>query len=308
MPRKTIVSLLILCLFGLARWPLESARTRDWKQRHVLPPELNLGMRERLGQNSYAAAMGGARSFVASIQNLRAFVGWENQDWGAVEKDFRMAQDLQPRVPSYWELGAWHMAYNASGWYQYDWMGPRGENNPAALAKVRRELRDRYIHKGLDMFADGVRNNPEDWHICELAGLLAGDPMKLPDKELSAKYYGMAAALPDAPLRVKRFEAYALSYVPARRAEALAKLASLYQAGPQNHVPTLLATLFDLQLDRGVDAAGRVPLEKFGANPREIYQQLAGYADFRKSQGGAISPALAQYLAELEIKIRDPQR
>ena len=305
MARKSLVSLLIVCLFGLARWPLESATTRDWKSRHILPPELNLGMRERLGQNSYAAAMGGARSFIASIHNLRAFVAWEDQDWGGVEQNYRMTQDLQPRVPSYWEMGAWHLAYNASGWYQYDWEGPRGVNNPAALAKLRRELRDRYIRKGLEMFADGVRNNPDDWHICEQAGLLAGDPLKLPDKELSATYYGMAAALPDAPLRVQRFEAYALSYVPARRDESFAKLAALYRSSPQNHVPTLLSTLFDLQSERGM--SGPVPVETFGADPAAIYGQLADYTGFRRSHGGEISRQLAEYLAALKAKLGVPQ-
>ena len=308
MLRKPLIALCILLAFGLARWPLESAATRDFKQRHILPPNLGLSLREKLGQNSYAAAFGGARSLVASIQNLMAFVAWEEQDWGLVESRYRLITELQPRVPSYWEMAAWHMAYNASGWYRFDWRGPKGADAPpaAALDRARAELWELYVRKGRDLFANGTRNNPESWKLHELAGMLDADPNKLLDHASAARYFAAAAAINGAPPRVHRFAAYELSYLPDQQAAALARLSALYAASPANHVPTLTATLLDLQFATNTPAVQRVPLAKFGATPAAIHDNLHAYTAYRRSRKSDISPRLLAFLREMESQWNIP--
>lgn len=295
-----------LVAHGLLRWPIESARTREWRESHVLGPELNLDLREKLGQNAFVATLGGARSVVASIEHLRAYAAWEDRDWALVEQRFRLVQQLQPRVPDYWITGAWHMAYNASGYYRYDWKGPRGENNPAALERLRLDYWRQYILKGQEMFADGMRNNPDSWVLAENAALLHRDVYKIVDHRKAAEYYEQAAAIEGAPLRIQRFLGYELSFLPDRRREALDLLDRLYHEAPVNHVPTLLATLLDLQFEFGVSQSRRVPLEKFGTNRREIYETLRDNLIFRRSRGGEFCPPFFAFLQELEEELGIP--
>lgn len=304
--RVILVVLGGLVAHGLLRWPLESARTKEWRANHVLAPELNLDLREKLGQNTFAATLGGARSVVASIEHLRAYVAWEDRDWALLEQRFRLVQQLQPRVADYWATGAWHMAYNASGYYRYDWKGPRGENNPAALERLRMDFWRQYILKGQEMFADGLRNNPDSWKLAENAGLLHRDMYKIIDHRKSAQYFQHAVSIKDAPLRLQRFLGYELSFLPDRRQEALELLDRLYREAPVNHVPTLLATLLDLQMDLGIPEADRVPLDRFGSNRREIYETLRDNLLYRRSREGEFSPAFFAFLQELEKELDIP--
>ena len=295
-----------LVAHGLLRWPMESALTKEWRASHVLGPELDLDLREKLGQNAFAAALGGARSVVASIENLRAFTAWQDRDWALVEQRFRLVQQLQPRVPDYWDTGAWHMAYNASGYYRFDWRGPRGENNPAALERLRMDYWRQYILKGQEMFADGIRNNPESWTLAEKAALLHSDVYKIADHRKAAAYYEHAAAIEGSPQRIPRFLGYELSFLPDRRREALDLFTRLYHEAPVNHVPTLLATLLDLQCEFGIPPGERVPLEKFGSSRRESYENLREYLRHLRSRKGEISPAFFAFLQELEKELGIP--
>ena len=304
--RVILVVLGGVMVHGLMRWPLESATTKDWRRSHVLGPELDLELRDKLTQNSFVATLGGARSVVASIEHLRAFAAWEDRDWALVEQRFRLVQQLQPRVADYWIMGAWHMAYNASGYYLYDWKGPRGENNPAVLAKLRQEYWRQYIEKGAAMFADGIRNNPDSWVLAENAALLHADVFKILDHRKAAEYYGRAAALEGAPKRLPRFHAYELSFLPDRRREAFGMLSRLYRESPVNHVPTLLATLLDLQMEFNVTPAERVAIERFGADRREIYETLREYLRYRRSRNGDVSPPFFAFLQQLEEELGIP--
>lgn len=295
-----------LIAHGLVRWPLESARTREWRQAHVLGPELDLGLRDKLTQNAFVATLGGARSVVASIEHLRAFAAWENRDWAVVEQRFRLVQQLQPRVPEYWVTGAWHMAYNASGYYRYDWKGPRGENNPAALERLRQEYWKQYIAKGSEMFAEGMLNNPESWLLAENAAMLHADVYKILDHRKAAEYYARAAAIDGSPRRLARFLGYELSFLPDRRREALDLFTRLYHESPGNHVRTLLATLLDLQFEFGIPPGERVPLERFGPDRRAIYETLREYLRYRRFRQGDFSPAFFAFLQELEEELAIP--
>jgi hypothetical protein len=107
-------------------------------------------------------------------------------------------------------------------------------------------------------------------------------------------------------LRIQRFLGYELSFLPDRRREALDLLARLYHEAPVNHVPTLLATLLDLQFEFDIPPAERVPLERFGANRREIYETLRDNLLFRRSRQGEFSPAFFAFLQELEEELGIP--
>jgi len=302
---KFLIVLGGLALFGLARWPLESAVTASFKERHLLPPDVGIELRERLGQNSYAAVLGGARSLIASVQNLIAFTAWENKDWGAVESHYRLITDLQPRVPSYWELYSWHMGYNAAGYYRYNWQGPPGAD-PDATEALRRDLWERYVRKAHEVLDDATRNNPDDWRLLELAGRLHADMNKIPDHRKAAEYYGRAAAIDGAPDMIRRFEGYELSMLPDRRAEAMEKLGQLFHSNPRNRVPTLVATLFELQLETGVPPGQWVPMEEFGDTPQRILEELTLHAESRIARGILPGKRMIQIIRGMENDLAVP--
>ncbi len=311
MTAKPAIAAILLAGFGLARWPLEDAATRDFRHQRILPPQAGISLRQRLTQNSYAGVLGGARSLVASLQELAAFVAWEDQDWGQVENKYRLITDLQPTMASYWDTGSWHLAYNAAGFYRYDWPGPKGETNPLALQRVKMDLWTRYVRKGQDLLADGVRNNPDDWHLLAAAGRLWSDPMKLPDPAQAAESFRLAAAAPGAPARMlRRFEAGAISLVPGREEEARAKLQALYDEDPRNRTPNLVCTLFDFQLAAGVPEARRVPLAEIGPRPGMALEELVDYAKARRLRGRDISRPLYEFIARMEAEagVPPPQR
>ncbi|QQL45758.1 hypothetical protein [Sulfuriroseicoccus oceanibius] len=291
--KKVLVMLGILLVFGLVRWPVESALTRDLRAGGVLPEPLDVTMREQLSQNSYVAAFGGFRSVIASIRDLQAYVAWEDRDWGKVERDYEVITALQPRVGSYWETASWHMAYNAAGYYREDW------DEEGVTDELRRERWQRYIDRGYEFLKDGMRYNPERWRLPMLAGMLFSDRFKKIDHEKAAHYFEMAAAREGCPEYIRRRVAYELSYVKSRRDDAYQLLQALYDESPQHHLPMLLGSLLDLQLELGVDPDRMVRLTEFGTTDEEIAQQLSDYRLYRKSMGGGVGHRMGQLIDAL---------
>ncbi len=304
---RVLAIFVVLAVFGLVRWPLESAATQSFKERHLLPPDVGLELRERLGQNSFAAVLGGARSLVASIQNLLAFAAWEERDWGRVESHYRVITELQPRVPSYWEMFAWHMAYNAAGYYRYDWRGPGDEADGAALEALRKDLWRRYLDRGREAFEGGVRNNPEDWRLAMLAGQLWSDVGKEPDHRRAAEYFQRAAAADVVPGYVHRFLAYELALLPDRQDEALDMLTRLFEEDTRNHTPSLLGNLLNLQFQAGVPEVRRVPMDAFGPDLETRYHELRLFALSRFVRGTRPSDGLNKLLAQMEEALGVPE-
>jgi hypothetical protein len=298
---KPLIVVAALAVFGLVRWPLEEKATRDFRARRVLPPQAGLSLRERLTQNSYAGVLGGARSLVASLEELAAFTAFEKDDWGQVESRYRLVTDLQPNVPAYWDMGSNLLAYSASSYYRYDWPGPKGGSTPASLARVRMELHDRYVGKGREMLEEGIRKNPRSWKLLAAAAQCWFDPWRSPDPGRAADFFQRAAAAPGAPARLlQRLGAGALSYVPGRENEARALLQALYDEGEQNRTPNVVCTLLDFQLAAGLPPEKRVPLGEIARNPAELLRELRDYAAARRFRGCDISPQLFGIISRLE--------
>lgn len=307
MSGKPVIVVAALALFGLVRWPLEEAATKDFRARRVLAPQAGLSLRERLTQNSYAGVLGGARSLVASLEELAAFSAFENDDWGQVESRYRLVTDLQPNVPAYWDMGSNLLAYSGSSYFRYDWPGPKGETNPASVMRVRLELYDRYVRKGRDMLDEGIRNNPRSWKLLTAAAQCWFDPWRSPDAAKAADFYRRAAAVPGAPARMlRRLGAGALSCVPGREDEARAELQALYDENEQNRTPNVVCTLLDFQLAAGVPQEKRVPFSEIARNPSELLQELFDYAAARRFRKCDISPQMFEIISRLEDQVGLP--
>ena len=206
-------------------------------------------MREQVGQLGFIAALSGFRSLVADVLFIQAHVAWERTEWGRVFLRLRQATTLQPRSILFWEMAAWHMAWNASVAALNDPAQPR----QALRVKAQRE----YFALGKDFLERGIRNNPDHPQLYEALARLYRD--KYHDHERAAEYFAEAARRPGAPSYNKRFSAYELSYCEGREREAYAQLHDLYLAGENERLPTLITRLKYLEDKLNIAPAQRIP-------------------------------------------------
>src|SRR5476649_953778 len=225
--------LMSVALFGAARFPLEHAISTAHRELHLRAVDFNLGLRKQLGQLGFVAALSGFRSLVADVLFIQAHVAWERTEWGRVLLLFRQVTTLQPRALLFWDMAAWHMAWNASVAALNDSTQPR----LALRVKAQRE----YFDLGKDFLERGIKNNPDAPQLYEAMARLYKDKYK--DHARASEFFGKAATLPDAPSYDKRFSAYELSYCEGREREAYDRLHQLYEMGENERLPTVLTRL-----------------------------------------------------------------
>ena len=248
MIRGAIVGFLLLA-FGALRLPVESALSAQHRSAYFHEAQLGLDLREQVGQLGFLAALSGFRSLVADIAFIQAHVAWERTEWGRVYLLFREATTLQPRSIMFWEMAAWHMAWNASVAALQD---PDQPNEA-----LRRKAQKEYFALGKDFLERGIRNNPDRPELYESLARLYKE--KLNDHAAAARCYARAAALPGAPEYDKRFAAYELSFAPGHEGEARAALRQLYDRGEHERLPTLLKRLEYLEEALDIPLDQRIP-------------------------------------------------
>lgn len=247
MIRHALIAIGILS-FGLAKLPAERAISDAHRDLRLRAVDMNLGLREQIGQLGFVAALSGFRSIVADVLFIQAHVAWERTEWGRVLFLFRQVTTLQPRAVLFWDMAAWHMAWNASAAALNDRSQPR----LALRVKAQRE----YFAIGRDFLERGVRNNPERPELYESLARLYRD--KYNDHARAAENFARAADLPGAAAYDRRFAAYELSYCEGREREAYEKLRALYDAGEKERLPTLLKRLKFLEETLGIPAEQRI--------------------------------------------------
>ena len=246
---RTAIVILGVLLFGAARLPVEHALSNSHRDLHFRAVDFNLDLREQLGQLGFVAALSGFRSLVADALFIEAHVAWERTEWGRVLLLFRQVTTLQPRAILFWDMAAWHMAWNASTAAMNDRSQPR----LALRVKAARE----YFQLGKDFLERGIRNNPERPELYEALARLYRD--KYEDHEHASEFFAKAAALPGGHSYARRFAAYELAECPGREKEAYRDLRALYDCGAQERLPTLLRHLKELEIKLGIPPERRVP-------------------------------------------------
>ncbi len=248
MIRGAIIGVLLL-LFGALRLPVEVSLTEQHRSAYFRQARLGLDLREQVGQLGFLAALSGFRSLVADVVFIQAHVAWERTEWGRVLLLFREATTLQPRSVLFWDMAAWHMAWNASVAALQD----RALPNDVVRKKAQRE----YIDLGKDFLERGIKNNPDRPQLYESLARLYKE--KLQNHAAAAIYYARAAALPGAPEYDERFAAYELSFAPGHEREAYAALRHLYDQGEHERLPTLLTRLKFLEEKLQIPLYERIP-------------------------------------------------
>lgn len=248
MIRGAVVFLLFLA-FGALRLPIEAGLSERHRGAFFHQARLGLDLREQVGQLGFLAALSGFRSLVADVAFIQAHVAWERTEWGRVLLLFREATTLQPRSVLFWDMAAWHMAWNASVAALHDPTLP----NDALRRKAQRE----YFALGKDFLERGIRNNPEKPQLYESLARLY--QQKYNDHERASEFYAKAAALPGAPSYDERFAAYELSYCEGREREAYERLRELYNTGEKERLPTLIRRLKFLEGKIDIRQDQRIP-------------------------------------------------
>jgi len=246
---RTAAVILSLLLFGAIRLPMEHALTETHRELHFRAVDFNLDLREQLGQGGFIAALSGFRSLVADALFIEAHVAWERTEWGRVLLLFRQVTTLQPRALLFWDMAAWHMAWNASTAAMNDPAQPR----LALRLKAARE----YFQLGKDFLERGIKNNPERPELYEALARLYRD--KYEDHEHASEYFAKAFTLPGAHSYARRFAAYELAQCPGRERQAYDQLRALYDSGEQERLPTLLRRLKELEIKLNIPPDQRIP-------------------------------------------------
>lgn len=238
-----------LCLFGGAKLPLEHALFTAQQGHHLRTTSLDLGLREQIGQLGFVAALSGFRSLVADALFIQAHVAWEQTEWARVLLLFRQVTTLQPHCLLFWDMAAWHMAWNASAAAMNDPSQPR----LALRLKAQRE----YFDLGKDFLERGIKNNPDRPQLYEAMARLYRDKYK--DHARASEFFDKTAQQAGAPSYAHRFAAYELSYCEGREREAYLRLKNLYDAGEREHLPTLISRLKFLEDKLNVPRDQRIP-------------------------------------------------
>jgi hypothetical protein len=240
----------ILLAFGFARVGWEQSLLEEHRAAYFHGAKLDLELREQVGQFGFVAALSGFRSLVADLLWIRAHSAWEETEWGRMYLIFNQVVALQPRTLMFWDMAAWHMAWNASVAAERDGRIPR--------ETLRIKAAKDYIHLGEDFLVRGIANNPDRHLLYERLGFLYQE--KLKDPFGASREYEKASRFPTAPAHLKRFAAYQLAKCPGHEREAYGRLRSLYDLGESERLPTLITLLGELEEKLGIPGAERISI------------------------------------------------
>jgi hypothetical protein len=245
--KRPILVVLGLLAFGGARLQFEAALSAEQKAARLRGGDLDLSMREKLGQMGFVAALSGFRAIVADGFWIHAETAWERTDWARMKIDLDMATSLQPRCVLFWDMASWHMSHNAS---------VNTLDNEKLREAVRIKMAREYYEIGKEYLLTGIANNPDSPKLYESLAMLY--TQKYNDHCKAAEAYAKCASLPRAPMYARRFAVYELAKCPGHEREAYEKMVELYKMGEQERLPTLLKWLDMLAEKLGVPPAERV--------------------------------------------------
>jgi hypothetical protein len=248
MNRRKIAALALLCLFGAAVLPLQSMLQREAQAAHFQKTTLSINLRERIGQAGFLAALSGFRSPLAALLWIQAHTAWENTEWGRMAGLFETVTTLQPRSLPYWDMAAWHMAWNASV------AALQNEKQPSEALRIRAQRA--YIQLGRDFLERGILNNPDRPQLHIQLGVLLRD--KVEDHCAAAEQFLKASKFPDAPQYAARFAGYEMAKCPGREREAYDYLRKLYEEGEKQRLPSLINLLRQMENKLDIPASDRV--------------------------------------------------
>jgi hypothetical protein len=161
---------------------------------------------------------------------------------------FETVTTLQPRSLTYWDMAAWHMAWNASV------AALQNVKQPSEALRIRAQRA--YIQLGRDFLERGILNNPDRGQLHVQLGVLLRD--KVEDHCAASEEFLKASKFPDAPPYAARFAGYEMAKCPGREREAYDYLRKLYEEGEKQRLPSLINLLRQMENKLEIPATDRV--------------------------------------------------
>jgi hypothetical protein len=243
-----ILGIGLLIIWGLIKMPIETYLTARREQQQLAGFKIQASLRQQAGQAGFVAALGGLRAAVADLLWIRAHIAWQDREYGRMKLYFDVITALQPRREMFWDIAAWHMAWNGAAYMEQTIVEP-----------VERQRRmQEYYNVGEDYLLQGVKNAPGSWVLYER--LAAFYHYKARDYCKAAEAYSEAAKRPGHLPYVRRFAVYALADCPGHEKEAYEKLKALYQEGEQEWLPTLLKKIQEVEGKLGIPKENRLDI------------------------------------------------
>ena len=246
---RVLFALAAILILGVLKLPPERTLAAQHRQSHFADAEFTVDLREKVGQLGFVAALSGFRAMLADFLFIQAHVAWERTEWGRVLLLFRQVTALQPHVTLFWDMAAWHMAWNASAAAMNDpsqpWLALR--------VKAQRE----YFAIGKDFLERGIQNNPDNPKLYESMAQLYRE--KYNDHAWASEFFRKAVDCPGAPSYDKRFSTYELSYCQGWERQAYLQLRRLYDEGERERLPTLIKRLKYLEANLNIPKDQRIP-------------------------------------------------
>jgi hypothetical protein len=194
-------ALLVALLLGLwapvkLAWEQHIAHEQDLLRYNGV--KVSIALRDQLSQGLTIGVLAGMKNVVADFIWLTLTTAWMNQDWWKMGAIINVCTSLQPRAPMFWDMGGWHLAWNASSAVERDVREPN---------EIRRLKAKRFwIDRGLDIYLRGLQNNPNYWRLWQSTAMLYDQ--RLHDWKSAAYYYQRASEIPNAPVYLERFPAH----------------------------------------------------------------------------------------------------
>ncbi len=289
-----ILGILVLLAWGIVKLPVEARLEKRMQGARLGGYKPSASLRQQAGQAGFIAALGGLRAAVADMLWIRAHMAWQEVHYGRMKLLFDTCTAMQPRRVNFWDLSAWHMAWNGAAHIEIH------EPDPIARRAKMRE----FFKVGEDFLLRGIENNPESWELYDRLGMLYRDKFK--DMAKASAAYEEASKRPGHLDYTRRFAAYYLADVPGREREAYERLMALFHEGEREWLLTLFRQIQKLEARLDIPDGQRIyhDILKLAATPGKEQAAHTALVDLIKT--GARQPSVLETARLLEQKMDIP--
>jgi tetratricopeptide (TPR) repeat protein len=207
MTRRRILAVAVLVVPAWLMMPLENSIHSENLQLRYGGAKVTSELRDQIGQGMAIALLAGFRGVVADFLWIQSHDYWAKKEWMRQYSYMKMVTMLQPQSTMFWDIGAWHMAWNIGYAVSVD---PQNRTQAEGI-KREREWWDR----ARDYLQQGIENVPNRPDLYFAMGWLYWEKYK--DGSKAQEYFHKAVAAKEQPQNlsvrmdgVQRLEARAM--------------------------------------------------------------------------------------------------